>query len=101
MHATAEHAEPKRPFMIVWAWLLALTGMEVILAYQHLPLKTMLGLLMTLSVIKASLIISWFMHLRYERRSLVLTLMPAMVFVICMMFVAFPDSIRLYLMGTK
>ena len=101
MHATAEHVEPKRPFMIVWVALLVLTGFEVILAYQHLPLNTMLGMLMTLSVIKAALIISWFMHLRYEKRGLVLTLMPALVFVIGMMFVAFPDSIRLYLMGTK
>jgi hypothetical protein len=45
----------------------------------------MLVILMGLSIIKASLIISYFMHLRYERRSLVLTLMPALVFVICMM----------------
>ena len=44
---------------------------------------------------KAALIISYFMHLRYERHSLAWTLMPAMVFVIVMMFVVFPDSLRL------
>ena len=55
----------------------------------------MLVVLMTISIIKASLIISYFMHLRYERKSLVFTLMPALVFVIAMLFVLFPDSIRL------
>ena len=104
MHESSEHAHvegSKRVFMMVWGWLLALTAVEVVLAYQRLEIKVMLGLLMTLSIIKASLIISYFMHLRYERRSLALTLMPALVFVIAMMFVVFPDSIRLYLMKPK
>ena len=50
---------------------------------------------MGISIIKASLIISYFMHLRYERRSLVLTLMPALVFVVVLLFAFFPDSLRL------
>lgn len=99
MHETAEHVEgTKRTFLFVWVWLVALTAVEVILAYRQLEIKVMLGILMTLSVIKATLIISYFMHLRYERRSLAWTLMPALVFVVGMMFVAFPDSIRLLLM---
>lgn len=102
-HAT-EHAHAgsgKKIFFVVWISLLLLTGLEVFLAYQHLQVKVMLGLLMTLSIIKASLIIAYFMHLAYERRSLVLTLMPALIFVVCMMFVAFPDSIRLFEMKPK
>ena len=103
MEATThhEHVQGKKIFLFVWFWLLVLTGGEVFLAYQDLPLKMMLIILMGLSIIKASLIISYFMHLRYERRSLVLTLMPALVFVICMMFVVFPDSIRLLTMGVR
>jgi cytochrome c oxidase subunit 4 len=80
----------------VWGWLVMLTGIEVVLAYQRLEIKVMLTLLMALSIVKASLIISYFMHLKYEKRSLVLLLMPAMVFVVAMMFVVFPDSLRLY-----
>jgi len=103
MEATThpEHVQGKRLFLFVWFWLLVLTGGEVFLAYQDLPLKIMLIILMALSIIKASLIISYFMHLRFERRSLVLTLMPALVFVICMMFVIFPDSFRLLTMGVR
>jgi cytochrome c oxidase subunit 4 len=96
-----EHVQGKKIFLFVWFWLLVLTGGEVLLAYQDLPLKMMLIILMGLSIVKASLIISYFMHLRYERRSLVLTLMPALVFVICMMFVVFPDSVRLLTMGVR
>jgi cytochrome c oxidase subunit 4 len=98
MNQIAEHAHPetgRRIFFFVWGWLVAFTVVETVLAYQHLALKVMLMILMTLSVIKASLIISYFMHLRYERRSLALTLMPALVFVIAMLFVVFPDSLRL------
>lgn len=99
MHETSEHVEgTKRTFLFVWVWLLVLTAVELVLAYQHLEIKVMLGILMTLSIVKASLIISYFMHLRYERTSLAWTLMPALVFVVGMMFIAFPDSIRLLLM---
>jgi cytochrome c oxidase subunit IV len=104
MSATAEQSHQegsKKLFMVVWVSLLVLTGCEVFLAYQNLELKVMLIILMTLSIVKASLIISYFMHLRFERTSLALTLMPALVFVIVMMFMAFPDSVRLYEMRPK
>ena len=94
-HEHAHEAGSKKLFLYVWSWLLGLTGIEVFLAYEQLGVKLMLTLLMGLSIIKATLIISYFMHLRYERRSLVLTLMPAMIFVIGMLFVFFPDSMRL------
>lgn len=104
MNQSTEHAHvegSKRLFLFVWGWLLALTGVEVFLAYQHLGVKMMLTLLMGASIVKASLIISYFMHLRYEKRSLVLTVMPALVFVLCMLFIFFPDSIRLYQMRPR
>jgi len=104
MSESAEQAHQEaslKLFMVVWVSLLVLTGVEVFLAYQNLEVKLMLIILMTLSIVKASLIISYFMHLRFERTSLVLTLMPALVFVIVMMFMAFPDSVRLYEMKPK
>jgi cytochrome c oxidase subunit 4 len=90
------HAEGStRVFLIVWFWLLALTGVEVFLGYEQLELKLMLVLLMGLSVIKAALIISYFMHLRYERTSMAAALMPALVIVILLMNMFLPDSLRL------
>ena len=97
MSANAEHAEHgTRLYLIVWFWLLALTAVEVFLAYEHLPLQTMLVLLMALSLVKAALIIAYFMHLRFEKRSLALTLMPPLVICIILLLIFFfPDSLRL------
>jgi cytochrome c oxidase subunit 4 len=85
-------------FLVVWFWLLALTGVEVFLGYKAFEVKIMIMLLMGLSVIKASLIIAYFMHLRYEKPSMAATLMPALVMVILLMFMVFPDSFRLLAM---
>jgi cytochrome c oxidase subunit 4 len=94
-----EHAEGGvKIFLVVWFWLLALTGVEVFLGYKAFAVRIMIVLLMGLSVIKASLIIAYFMHLRYEKPSMAAALMPALVMVILLMFMAFPDSFRLLAM---
>ena len=96
MSSSTEHAEgTTRIFMIVWFWLLALTAVEVFLGYKQLELKLMLVMLMGLSVVKAALIIAYFMHLRYERVSLAAILMPALVMIIVLMNIFLPDSVRL------
>ncbi|MGB0036761.1 MAG: cytochrome C oxidase subunit IV family protein [Candidatus Acidiferrales bacterium] len=83
-------------FAWVWVWLLLLTVVEVFLAYERLAVPIMLTILVGLSLIKSALIVSYFMHLRFERLGLFLLLVPAMVFCICMMLIMFfPDSIRL------
>jgi cytochrome c oxidase subunit 4 len=81
-------------FFAVLMGLLALTIVEVILAYFKVPLHIMLTLLIGLSIIKAAMIMAWFMHLKYERLSLVFTLIPALVMCILLMFILFPDSNR-------
>ncbi len=94
--SASTHAEGTvRVFMIVWFWLLALTAVEVFLGYKQLELKLMLALLLGLSVVKAALIIAYFMHLRYERASMAAILMPALIMVIVLMNIFLPDSLRL------
>jgi cytochrome c oxidase subunit 4 len=89
------HAEgTTQLFVLVWVGLLGLTAVEVFLAYIQLPLHIMLVILLGLSIIKAALIVAYFMHLRFERLSLVLTLVPMCVVCICLLFVFFPDSFR-------
>lgn len=82
-------------FGAVLMGLLVLTIVEVVLAYFHVPLALMLTILIGLSVIKAGLIMAYFMHLKFERQSLVMALIPAMVVCICLLFVFFPDGFRL------
>lgn len=83
-------------FYQVWFWLLLLTVVEVILAYRHLGVLLMLIILLGLSIMKAALIMAYFMHMRFERLSLFLTLVPALVVLICLMFISFPDSFRIH-----
>ncbi|HEX8293375.1 MAG TPA: cytochrome C oxidase subunit IV family protein [Pyrinomonadaceae bacterium] len=83
-----------RMFLNVLGGLLLLTVIEVFLAYIHVPLGIMLTLLIGLSLIKAAMIVAYFMHLRFERMSLVLTLIPTLAVCICLLFIVFPDSFR-------
>ncbi|MDA2934509.1 cytochrome C oxidase subunit IV family protein [Acidobacteria bacterium AH-259-D05] len=84
-----------RLYLVVWGGLLGLTILEVILAYQFLPVGVMLALLLSLSILKTGLIVAYFMHLRFEKLSLTLTLIPALVVCITLLFIFFPDSLRL------
>ena len=83
-----------RLFLSIWFWLLGLTGLEVLLGYIQLPVIYMLVILMGVSIIKAALIVAYFMHLRFERVNLILTIVPAVVIAICLLLVFFPDSFR-------
>ena len=97
----AEHHESGTTglFLTVWFSLVFITAVEVFLAYLEYMREhpaTMLTLLVGLSIIKAALIMSYFMHLRFERLSLVLWLVPAMVFCLCMIIIFFmPDANRM------
>jgi cytochrome c oxidase subunit IV len=82
-------------FAKVWIILLVLTGVEVFLAYEQVPALIMLTALLGLSVIKAALIIAYFMHLKFERLSLFLTLWPFTVFCIILMLIFLGDAFRI------
>ena len=85
-------------FAKVWVALLVLTGIEVLLAYEQLPTLIMLTVFVGLSVIKAVLIIAYFMHMKFERLSLFLTLFPMMIFCIVLMLIFLGDASRIPLM---
>ena len=92
---TEEHfAGSTKLFISIWIWLLLLTGFEVFLGYIQLPVTYMLVILMGASIIKAALIVAYFMHLRFERLTMILTIVPALVVCICLLLVFFPDSFR-------
>ncbi|SRR5271156_210155 len=101
MHASSEldrnhSVGSTKLFLQVWVWLLLLTVLEIFLAYERVEVHLMITILVGLSLIKSALILAYFMHLKFERMGLVLTIIPATVFCICMMLlVFFPDSLRL------
>lgn len=93
-HAEEHFAGSNRLFTFIWIWLVVLTLIEILLAYKPMSTVLMLTILLGLSIIKAALIVAYFMHLKFERLSLILTIVPMLVVCICLLFVFFPDSFR-------
>ena len=89
------HGATVGTFGKVWIVLLVLTAVEVFLAYKQLPVLIMLVSFLGLSIVKAAMIIAYFMHLKFERFSLFLTLFPMLILCILLMFISMPDSQRL------
>jgi len=90
----------KAQFFYVWGALLLITGIEVYLGYQNMEPVRMLSILMGLSIIKAGLIIGYFMHLKFVSRMKWLT-MSALVFCLAMMCIFFPDAFRILHLGVR
>ncbi|MCI0371201.1 MAG: cytochrome C oxidase subunit IV family protein [candidate division NC10 bacterium] len=86
--ATA-HAEPN--YMAIFWWLFALTIAEVAVIYMGLP-KLALGILLVgLALSKAALVAMYFMHLRFERRTLALIVMTPLFLCVLLVFALLPD----------
>ena len=84
----------RKLILSVWLALLALTAIEVWLAYLKTPPVMMLTILVSLSVTKAAMIIAYFMHLKYERATIYRMLVPITVGFILMLFAFLPDAVR-------
>ena len=96
-----EHAHGKAIYFYVWGALIALTVVEIVLAYNQVfaPFN-MLLVLMTLSVVKSVLIIGWFMHLKSESGMMKWLLMGSLVVCLTLMLVFFVDAERIIKLGT-
>ncbi|MGA2000960.1 MAG: cytochrome C oxidase subunit IV family protein [Terriglobales bacterium] len=99
--ALEHRAHSHTPFYIVWGVLLAITAVEVLLAYERLQPVRMLSFLLALSIVKAALIISWFMHMRYEVTRMRRLMMASLCVYLVLMCVFFPDAFRILNLGVK
>lgn len=88
-------------FFWVWGTLLVLTAIEVYLGYQNMEPKRMLSILMCLSIVKAALIIGYFMHMKFEVSTMKWLTMCSLVFCLAMMMVFFPDAFRIISLGVR
>lgn len=91
----------KAQFYYVWIALLVMTGIEVYLTYQNLPPVRMLTILMGLSLIKAGLIIGYFMHMKFEVSKMKWITMCALVICLALMMIFFPDAMRILSLGVR
>jgi caa(3)-type oxidase subunit IV len=81
--------------IIVYLCILALAGLQIVLAYQHAEGAQLLVRMLAVAFIQAGLAVMFFMHLRAEQRNLKLALIPGTIFVVLMMNMIWSDSFRL------
>ena len=99
-HVAEQHRHHgKGTFFVVWAGLLIATAIEVYLAYQNMEPVRMLSILMGLSIIKAALIIAFFMHMKYEASKMKWATMTSLVICLALMVIFIPDALRLLHIG--
>ena len=100
--AERQRHHAKAQFFWVWGALLLMTAIEVYLTYQNLKPVRMLTILMGLSIVKAALIIGFFMHLKYEvSRMKWLTMGSLVICLVLMSIFFFPDAFRILYLGVK
>jgi cytochrome c oxidase subunit IV len=93
-HAEA-HGGSNRENLLVWGGLLVLTAIEIALGYIHLKPIPMLTILIGLSVIKAAMIVAYFMHMKFEKKTFIFTVVPITIVLLLLFGILFPDGQRL------
>jgi cytochrome c oxidase subunit IV len=91
--ATQGHAEAHAQvnYMGVFWWLLGLTIAEVAVAYSPVPKITMVILLVGMAFTKAAMVALYFMHLKFERSTLMLIALTPLILCIFLSLMLLPD----------
>ena len=77
---TYTHAATPRIYLIVWGWLAGLMLLSVLLSRFPISASTVVSVVFILSAIKACLVALYYMHLKFDRRWLVvIALFPLVV----------------------
>jgi caa(3)-type oxidase subunit IV len=85
------HAEPN--YMAVFYWLAALTAIEVGAVYLPLTKLAVGTILVVLAFTKAALVALYFMHLKFERRTMLLIAATPVILCVGLMFMLIPDRV--------
>ena len=93
MAATATATAHKHPnYMAIFWWLAALTVIELAVIFMPLAKFTIGVLLVALALGKATMVAMYFMHLRFEVRTLGLIAVIPLVIATLLIFLLLPDG---------
>ena len=81
--------------LAVYACLLALAGLQFIIAYQNIDASQMLVRMLVVAVVEAGLAVMFFMHLWTEKRGFVVFVLVFTIFVLLAMQYGWTDSTRM------
>jgi cytochrome c oxidase subunit 4 len=85
-----DHAEPN--YWGVWLSLLILTLAEVAIVYISMPRVVTVVSLCALALAKAALVAGYFMHLKFERRALILVVLSPLLLSTILYIGLIPDA---------
>ena len=88
--ATGEHKHPN--YMAIFWYLAILTVVEIAVIYMPLAKFTIGVLLCALAIGKASLVAMYFMHLKFETRTLGMVAVTPLLIATLLVFVLLPDG---------
>jgi cytochrome c oxidase subunit IV len=84
--------------LIVYAIILVIAALQVFLAYNSVAGEHLMVHMLVLALLQGGIAVAFFMHLRDEKRALVVALIPTTIFVLIMMNMIWSDSYRLFSM---
>ena len=91
-----DHDPSMATYLGIWVGFLAIVGIEVAVTYRHPATKDLLAVLLFLAFIEAAFGLLYFMHMRYERKTLFWTVVPITLFVLFMMDHFWADAFRMF-----
>ncbi len=110
-HATTHDAVPPRPadahgdeqqhpiklYLVVWGWLFVLSTFSYLVDYFHLQGYLRWALILLFMMLKAGLIVAVFMHMAWERLTLIYAiLLPPAVILVFVAIMAFESGYTLF-----
>jgi cytochrome c oxidase subunit IV len=95
MTATERKSDGIKNDVVVYVCLLALAGLQFVIAYQHIDASQMFLRMFVVAIVEAGLAVMFFMHLWSEKRGFVLFVLIFTVFVLLGMQFGWTDSFRM------
>lgn len=96
MTSAAEHkSEGMGKYLVVYLCILALAGLQFMIAYQNITAAQMLRRMLSVAVVEAGVAVMFFMHLWGEKRGFLLFVVMFTIFVLVSMQFGWTDSFRL------
>jgi caa(3)-type oxidase subunit IV len=84
---------PIRKYLTVWGWLFILSALAYFIDVMHVPAPWKAILLVAVALMKAGMIMAVFMHLGYERLSLIYAVVAPLIFLLVMTIAFLPEGI--------
>jgi cytochrome c oxidase subunit 4 len=90
--ARVAHVSHRRTYLQIFVWLAVLTAIEVGVVYMSIPRFALITLLCALAVVKAGLVAMYFMHLKFETKTLAWIVLTPLVLAGILIVGLMPDT---------